>query len=193
MPAAAQMTATHDLQSLPGSTLSIRGSTTIGASWQCASTDIVAVVSIADRPADHAASLPDVRTVTIRVPVAGLHCQNGAMEGAMTHALKADSDSAAQVISGRFEARDDTLPRGAGAMELTGTLRVAGADRAVSLHSVVVAAADGSISVHSELPLTLSSFGIAPPRLLFGMVRARDAVTIEVDLRFAALTVVTPP
>jgi hypothetical protein len=184
--ARAQAPTVREIRSLPGSSLTIRGSTTIGASWHCASTDIVALVLVADRADERSMARADVRGVTIRVPVAGLRCRNGAMERAMNHALKADSDSGARVISGRFEVRDEPAPQGASDLDLVGTLRVAGSERSVSLHSLVTALADSSMSVHSEVPLSLADFGIEPPRVLFGAVRARDAITIEVDLRYAA-------
>ncbi len=188
--ARAQATPIHEVHSLPGSSLTIRGSTSIGASWHCTSTDVTAVVDVAER-SGHNAAVPDVRGVSILVPVAGLHCQNGAMDRAMTHALKVDRDTSARVISGRFTVGETVAAR-ADQVNLVGALRVAGAERTVSLNSLVTRLADGSMSVHSELPLSLAAFGIAPPKLLFGTVRARDAITIDVDLRYAG-PVATPP
>ena len=69
------------LEALPGSTLSIRGSTSVGAPWHCTATAVsarVAVLAAADTLA-----LPDVRGIALRVPVAGLKCQSGPMERMM--------------------------------------------------------------------------------------------------------------
>jgi hypothetical protein len=171
------------LNAMPGSSLTIRGSTTIGARWHCTTTELesrLAVVKDAAAPG----RLPDVRGVTIHVSVATLRCQTGAMERAMRHALKADRDTAAQVIEGRFEIADTVPPASADERDLLGALRVAGVERQVFLRSTILVQADGSMIVRSVVPLTLSTFGITPPKVLFGAVRARDAITVEVDLRF---------
>ena len=171
------------LHAMPGSSLTIRGSTTIGSRWHCTTTELESRLAIVP---DSAAPgrLPDVRGVTIHVPVVTLRCQSGAMERAVRHALKADRDTAAQVIEGRFELADKSPPPRENERDLVGALRVAGVERQVFLRSTVIVRADGSMIVRSEVPLTLSTFGIAPPQMLFGAVRARDTITVEVDLRY---------
>lgn len=169
---------------LPGSSLTIRGSTTVGARWHCSASDIKSRVAVATRIDDDQSVLPDVRGVTIHVPVADLRCQSGPMERAMRKALKADRDTAALIIGGRFEIPDDVGPSNASERDLVGALRVAGTERNVSLRATIEYQADSSLRVRSIVPLTLASFGIVPPRVLFGMVRARDAITVDVDLRY---------
>jgi hypothetical protein len=175
------------IDAAPGSSLTIRGSTTIGARWHCASTEIASTVTLSVEPSgDGEAPLTTVRGVTIRMPVSGLRCQSGPMERAMLHAMRADQDSASTVIVGRFAAHlssvvHATEPSGA---HLDGTLTVAGVERPVVLVASIQPQPDGSILVRSSVPLTLSTFAISPPSLLFGAVRARDEITIEVDLRF---------
>lgn len=107
----------------------------------------------------------------------------------MWQALKADRDTAARVIVGHFELRDALPNSRTREVNLSGTLRVAGTERDVELRSIVTPLTDGSMSVHSEASLSLSAFGISPPRVLLGFVRARDAVTIEVALRYTAVRV----
>jgi hypothetical protein len=172
------------LQALPGSTLTIRGSTTVGKSWSCRAPDVLARVAVA--PTDHSRphpEIPEIRGVMLQVPVSSLECQSGMMERAMRRALRADRDTAAQHISGVFEIYDESRPADPREAHLAGALRVAGAERMVFLRAHIVPQADG-LHVRSVVPLTLSSFGIEPPRVLFGAVRARDAVTVEVDLRY---------
>jgi hypothetical protein len=171
------------LHALPGSSLTIRGATTIGARWHCTTTELESRIAIVP---DSAASdrLPDVRGVTLHVPVATLRCQTGAMERAMRHALKADRDTAAQVIEGRFEIADEFRPGPENERDLLGALRVAGVERQVFLRSTIVVQPDGSMIVRSVVPLELTAFGIVPPRVLFGAVRARDGISVEVALRY---------
>jgi hypothetical protein len=172
------------LQALAGSSLTIRGSTTVGKSWSCRAPNVLSRVAVA--LPDHAGTrpeIPEIRGVMIHVPVSALKCQNRLMERAMRQALRADRDTAAQHITGVFEIYDEVKPVDAREAHLAGELSVAGAQRNVFLRAVIEPQAD-ALYVRSVVPLTLSSFGIEPPRVLFGAVRARDAVTVEVELKY---------
>jgi hypothetical protein len=172
------------ISAVAGSRLMIRGATTIGARWHCATTDIESRLALVPRAAGPSSTLPDVRGVTIEVPVSALRCQSGAMERSMRRALKADRDTAAQQILGRFEIADDVPPPVESERILVGTLRVAGIERNLFLRATVALQPDGALIVRSEVPLQLSHFAIEAPRVLFGAIRARDAITVEVDLRY---------
>lgn len=171
------------LSTLPGSVLTIRGSTSIGARWHCSASNVDSRLAVAPSLGSES-PLPDVRGVTITVPVSALRCQSGPMERSMRQALKADRDSAAQHISGRFEIPDEFASTLSDERHLVGALRVAGAERNVLLSAHIAFEPDGAMRVRSVVPLTLTEFGITPPRVLFGAVRARDAIRVEVDLRY---------
>lgn len=172
------------LTALPTSSLTIRGSTTIGARWHCTARDIVATAVLNAEP--RAFSFHAIRTVFVTVPVWTLVCQSGAMERAMRKALKADRDSSSAIV-GRFSAHPGHLALHAdtgAAAHLDGALTVAGVARVVRLDVLLELNGDGTVRAGSALPLELSLFSITPPRVLFGAVRARDAITIHVDLLF---------
>lgn len=173
------------LDALAGSSLTIRGSTTVGARWHCRSNGMQSRVAVASDARPNA-PVPEVRGVTVYVPVSALRCQSGPMERAMRHALRADRDTAARSIIGRFEVPDTVPVSHPNEAHLVGGLQVAGVERGVFLHAAVVPEPDGTLRVRSRIPLTLSLFRIEAPRVLFGAVRARDAITVEVDLRFPA-------
>ncbi len=184
----AQSAATpHVLVATKGSSLTIRGSTTIGAKWHCSSTEVESRMAIVPRADSDSSAVADVRGVTIHLPVSALRCQSGAMERAMRKALKADRDSLARDITGRFEIFDELPPASTKEAPLTGALRVAGVERNVLLRSTVEPQSDGTLRVRSVVSLALSTFGITPPKVLWGAVRARDAITVEVDLRYPAV------
>ena len=172
------------LGTLPGSVLTIRGSTSVGARWHCSASSVDSRLAVAPNPERSGSPLPDVRGVTINVPVSALRCQSGPMERSMRQALKADRDSAAQQITGRFEIPDEYASALDNERHLVGALRVAGAERNVLLSAHIALEPDGAMRVRSVVPLTLTEFGITPPRVLFGAVRARDAIRVEVDLRY---------
>jgi polyisoprenoid-binding protein YceI len=69
-------------------------------------------------------------------------------------------------------------------VRLDGTLTVAGVTQHVRLDVSTAAQLDNTVAVQGTLPLTLSGFSITPPRVLFGAIRARDRISVEVDLRF---------
>lgn len=172
------------ITALPGSSLTIRGSTTVGARWHCRSTGIESRVAIAPREASVPGGLPQVRGVVVLVPVSALRCQSGPMDRAMRHALRADRDTAARTVIGRFEVPDSIPAPRANEALLVGGLRVAAVERGVFLRALVAPRGNGTIRVTSQIPLTLSGFNIVAPRVLFGAVRARDAISVEVDLLF---------
>ncbi len=169
------------LPALAGSTLTIRGSTTVGKRWHCSAVGVDSRVAVAER---EGTAIPDVRGVTVQLPVSALRCQSAPMERAMRQALKADRDTAALTINGRFEIADEFAPARPDERDLVGALRVAGRERNVFLRAHVSFDPDGSMRVKSVVPLQLTDFDITPPRVLFGAVRARDAVTVEVELLY---------
>ena len=170
------------LDALPGSTLTIRGSTSVGAPWHCVAGTVVARVAV--MPAADSAALPDVRGIALHVPVSALKCQSGLMERQMRKTIRADVDTAAQSISGRFDIQDDAPAPRPNQRFLYGAIRVAGTERNVFLNVTIDRLPDGTLHARSKVPLALTEFGMVPPRVLFGIVRARDAVVVEVDLRY---------
>jgi hypothetical protein len=170
------------LEALPGSTLTIRGSTSVGAPWHCTAPNVSARVAAVPLP--DSTALPDVRGIALHVPVATLKCQSGLMERQMRKTIRADVDTAAQYISGRFDIQDDASAPSPNQRFLYGAIKVAGTERNVFLNVVIDRLPDGTLHAKSRVPLALTDFGMVPPRVLFGIVRARDAVVVEVDLRY---------
>lgn len=170
------------LEALPGSTLTIRGSTSVGAPWHCTARDVSARVAAMALP--DSAALPDVRGIALHVPVASLKCQSGLMERQMRRTIRADVDTAAQYISGRFDIQDDASAPAPNQRFLYGAIKVAGAERNVFLNVMIDRLPDGTLHAKSRVPLALTDFGMVPPRVLFGIVRARDAVIVDVDLKY---------
>ncbi len=170
------------LEALPGSTLTIRGSTSVGASWHCTASSVSARVAVA--ALSDSTGLPDVRGIALHVPVASLKCQSGMMERQMRKTIRADVDTAAQYISGRFDIQDDAKPPQPNQRFLYGAIKVAGAERNIFLDVTVDRLPDGTLHARARVPLALTDFHMVPPRVLFGIVRARDAVVVEVDLRY---------
>jgi hypothetical protein len=179
MPGRAQeMDSSVVVRTKPGSSLTIRGSTTVGAHWHCTATNVPATAVMKSRTL----RIDEMLWVTVIVPVTALRCQSGPMDRAMRKALRADRDTTMR-IEGHF-ATDPGRPATEMSVPLVGALVVSGVRHDVAFTADVRIQADGSLRVQSPLPLTLSAFRIAPPRVLFGAIRARDAISVEVDLTF---------
>jgi hypothetical protein len=166
---------------LRASSLTIRGSTTIGAKWSCTATDIDASAGMQSGPVEFTAET--VQSVSVSVPVSLLRCQSGAMERAMRKAMRAEWDSTSSIV-GSFATHPTAAANDASGVHLNGTITVAGVRQPIVFNVAVDALSDSVFRVRSTLPLTLHAFNITPPRVLWGAVRARDAITVEVDLRF---------
>ena len=123
-----------------------------------------------------------VRWVAVFVPVTALKCQSGPMDRAMRKAMRAEVDTT-RLIEGHFTT-DPGRPDSSRAKYLLGTLTVSGVTQQVAFASDVERLGDGTLRVRSTIPLTLRDFQVNPPRVLFGAVRARDAIAVEVDLVF---------
>lgn len=173
---------TVPLWALPGSTLTIRGSTTIGAHWSCVATDINAVAGL--DPSAHALTAEAVRTVHVNVLVFALRCQSPAMDRAMRKAMRADRDSNSAIV-GTFAARMGRDTHQASDEHLDGALIVAGVIKSVVFDVIGERMSDSVYRVQCSVPLTLSDFKIDPPGTLFGLIRSRDSIAVEVDMRFA--------
>jgi hypothetical protein len=172
------------LDALPGSTLTIRGSTSVGAPWHCVAYSVTARVAVMPGAQTDSTTLPDVRGIALHVPVGSMKCQSGLMERQMRKTIRADVDTAAQYINGRFDIQDDSRPPHENQRFLYGPIKVAGAERNIFFNVTIDRLADGTLHAKSRVPLALTEFGMVPPRVLFGIVRARDAVVVEVDLRY---------
>jgi hypothetical protein len=170
------------LDALPGSTLTIRGSTSVGAPWHCTAPNVTARVAAV--PHADSTTLPDVRGIALHVPVSTLKCQSGMMERQMRKTIRADVDTAAQYISGRFDIQDDASAPADNQRFLYGAIKVAGTERNIFLNVTIERLPDGTLHARARVPLALTDFGMVPPRVLFGMIRARDAVIVEVDLKY---------
>lgn len=168
---------------LPGSTVALRGRTTVG-SWSCTVDDAFALVS---------ASAGDVlRDALVRLPASGIRCGSDGMERDLRRALRADRHPWIEMRSLRASLTGDAIA------SIDAVLEVGGAARPVSaaVHYTVTAE---RIRLRGALPMRMSDFGIEPPRALLGLVRAHDEVTVEYDVIVAvprtltALTALASP
>jgi polyisoprenoid-binding protein YceI len=111
----------------------------------------------------------------ISIPVASLDCRNGTMNGHMRNALKATENPTI-----RFRATSVAVTP-EGAVRMTGPLTIAGQSREVTINGTA-ARQNGRLRVTGSKQLTMTDFGVQPPRLMAGTMRVHAPVTIGFDV-----------
>ncbi|MDP3703924.1 MAG: YceI family protein [Candidatus Omnitrophota bacterium] len=121
-------------------------------------------------------------TVRVEIPVTSLVSGKRGMDEKMQEALKATTHplityhlQSAKVITRQAAQADDTIL----AIETTGVLTVAGAERAVDLPMHVRRLSENRLEVSGEASLRMTEFGIVPPRAMLGTIRTGDEVRVH--------------
>jgi polyisoprenoid-binding protein YceI len=153
-----------------GSRVWVSGTSTV-RSYRCESTQVTGSAQGAGTELAQVAQ----SSGEITIPVASLDCRNGTMNGHMRNALKA-----AQNPTIRFRATSVAVtPQGA--VRMTGPLTIAGQSREVTINGTA-ARENGNLRVTGSKQLTMTDFGVQPPRLMAGTMRVHPPVTIGFDV-----------
>ena len=153
-----------------GSRVWVSGTSTV-RSYRCESTQ---VAGSADAAGTELSQVAQSRG-ELSIPVASLDCRNGTMNGHMRNALKASENPTI-----RFRATTVAVtPQGA--VRMTGPLTIAGQTREVTINGTA-ARENGRLRVTGSKQLTMTDFGVQPPRLMAGTMRVHPPVTIGFDV-----------
>ncbi len=158
---------------MDGSRFWIDGTATTGA-WTCEA-DVVG----------GGAQLDDHRLTdgVVVVPVRSFACGSRPMTRDLQNALGVDVypdvrytvDEAAALAA---EAR----PGGWVPVRASGTLRLAGTSRRVTVAAEGRRLSDGRVALRGRLPLRMTDFGVEPPAHALGLVRAHDPIVVRFNL-----------
>ncbi|HEX6042357.1 YceI family protein [Longimicrobium sp.] len=156
-----------------GSKVWVSGTSTVRG-WRCESTQ---VSGTADAGSTDIAQIGQARG-ELTIPLSTLDCSNGTMNGHMRNALKAQQNPTI-----RFRATSVRVtPSGAeGAVAMTGQLTIAGQTRDVTINGTAVREGN-SLRVRGTEQLTMTDFGVQPPRLMAGTMRVHAPVTVGFDV-----------
>jgi hypothetical protein len=116
-----------------------------------------------------------VSTAEVSVPVAGLDCANGTMNGHMQKALRMKDHPriAFKLESYTIDGTD---------VVLDGTLNMAGQSNPVRIAATVAEEVDGVVRVKAIHPIRMTEWGIKPPSLMLGTMKVHDEVKIHFDV-----------
>jgi polyisoprenoid-binding protein YceI len=146
--------------------------------WSCRATQLDATIEAdAAAPAEVLAGRKAVRSVRLTIPTAQLDCDNRTMNGHMRKALNAEQHTTITFALESYDVVKQTSVSGT----LQGTLTINGQTRPVTL-PVAFAPADGALRVTGTYPLTMTEWGVEPPKLMLGTLKVKPLVTVQFDL-----------
>lgn len=154
----------------------IDGTATTGP-WTCEADDV----------SGHGVLGGDALRAEVSVPVRAFDCGSGPMNRDLRHALRSEAhptivftlDSAETLGA---EPRPGVWVR----IRATGRLRLAGAERRVTLDAEGRRLSDGRVALRGRHGLRMTDFGVDPPTHALGLVRAHDAIVVRFDLTAVA-------
>ncbi|WP_412068612.1 YceI family protein [Rubrivirga sp. IMCC43871] len=122
-------------------------------------------------------ALTGLSALTVSTPVAQMDCDNGTMNGKLRDAL--GSSPVRFVLT---TARVGTPNNGRFLVEADGRLTIHGTTRTQRVRAQGRVLSGGRFQFTGEVPVTMSQFGVDPPRALAGTLRTGDAVTVHFDV-----------
>lgn len=146
----------------PDSKLWIEGDSNI-RTWECVAQSLEARADVPEAPPR------ELRFLSVKIPVAGLDCNDSHMDEKLRDALRAGKFPLIEYQLGTIEKWPDTAA-GETKLNVAGTLSIAGRVRAVTMVVAVKKLADGSFQVRGSVPLLMSDFEVEPPTAFLGTV-----------------------
>ena len=122
-----------------------------------------------------------IRTVAVTIPSKSLDCDDGnkKMNEHMLKAIKAEGNPSIEFILSSY----DLAPGGDGAAAvLTGTLKLGGVEKPVTIDAATKSGADGVLQVTGSYQLRMTDYGLKPPKLMLGAFKVDDPVKVNFDL-----------
>ena len=120
--------------------------------------------------------------IALIVPVESFDCGKAKMNRDMYDALLASTHPNIGFQLDEVEVLGSNSSGDGFDLRATGRLSLAGEIRAVTFSVRGMTLPDGRLQAQGALPLLMTDFGIKPPTALFGLVRARDQITVAFEL-----------
>lgn len=126
-------------------------------------------------------------TFKLRVPVQSLRCLNRQMDRDMYTALRSQAHPVIEFhfadVTGGIEHDIDAKSY---RTTIAGTLSLAGAQKQIKVDVEARRIARDRFRLRARLPLRMTDFRITPPTALFGMVKAKNELTVTFDMVMVA-------
>jgi len=162
----------------PESKIRVEGTSSLH-DWTC---EVKAITGTFEAGAAPATTLEALSGVQITVPVSGLESKNGQMNKKAREALKANASPTIQYVMKSAQVQSPPAADGWTTLKATGTLKIAGVEKPVTLTVKGKEVGGGSYRFTGSTPLQMSDFGISPPTAMLGTLKTGDRVTIHFDV-----------
>lgn len=157
------------------STIWIEGTSTIH-DWLC---DVKLIDGFLD--IESADGLVAIEQIQITVPISEIDCDNGTMNRKMSKALQADSHP---TIEFALDNKWTSTEHGGTSFEVDaeGILTIAGFEKPTSIVATGERLAQDRFSFKGIVPLTMTEFGVSPPKAMMGTLKTGDEVAVHFDV-----------
>ncbi len=186
----APATQTLRVMSQPASTLRIEGTSTLHPfTSETHTVTAVGVLTVPDGSTTTPALVRALRggslkSLDVTIPVAGLKSETGGLDKNLYKALKSTTYPRIRFLLSSCTLASDEKRPGSFDIKAKGTLTIAGKDQEVTL----LAAAQfvsGGVRITGKQPLKMTDYGIKPPTMMLGTVKAGNDIVVVYDLLFA--------
>ena len=175
---------------LPGSTLSLEGTSTIHG-FTCKTDQMEAYIDV--DPAFRVKQLTEVAHPIVKtrvvIPVKSLKCGEGKMNDNMYNTLQADKNPTITYMLSTYSLVEGSTTETAFAANTEGQLTISGKEKAISMPVRAVRLADGSAMATGQYTLLMTDFGIKPPKFMFGALKVGNEVKISFNIKASASAV----
>jgi len=179
---AAFATAAPVLELQPGSRLWVEGTSNVRP-FVCEAKELHVQVETEAGPVIQrvVAGEKAVRSVALTVPAGSLDCDNNnkKMNEHMLKAIKAEEHPQ---IEFRLQSYDLTRDDAGATAVLSGTLKLGGVEKPITMNAATKPASDGAMQVTGAYELRMSDYGLKPPKLMMGAFKVNDPVKVNFDL-----------
>ena len=162
-----------------GSKVWIEGTSNVHA-WKAEASVVTAEIEL-DASGLAAAPGKLVKTVSIVIPVTALKSGHGKMDENMQKALKSDKNPEIRYNLTSIEALPGDT-KDAFILRASGTLTLAGVEKALTMDIAATRLADGTIKATGTVPVKMTAFAVKPPTAMLGTIKCGDDVQVRFDL-----------
>ena len=167
----------------PESKVIILGKSNVN-SWSCATSAFVTSVDVGVGPRRDTSKRvvkPDVG-LWVTVPVRSLECGRNRMNQDLYRTLKADSFPEIRFVLASYRALQTLVVPDSFWVTAVGDLTVAGKTKTVEVKLGGERESNGDVRAEGGVKLLMTDFGISPPTALFGFIRTKNAIEVNVKV-----------
>jgi len=182
-PAGAQSASAIRLRLDPGSEVTVEGTSSMHA-WHCKTNKMMAYVDVdPGYTRDLTKVARPIAAVKVNIVVRTLTCGNSQMDKNLYSTLKADKNEMIRYTLSGYDILDGSASPSTFGAKTTGTLAIAGQEKAIVMKISAERLSDGKTVAQGEQTLLMSDFGISPPSFMFGTLKVGDQIKVKFNLK----------